>query len=600
MRKHGWQLPYHPLQVVAVAVFLALGFAFYVFFAPFVGNKLFQYIVMGLYSPLIVCVIGLYIWCAASDPADSGVFKSKKYIRVADNIKSAQAKESKLGGDSVQDANITFDNNSKDPHAATHLAAQTKKKIETSHQASCFSALLPLLPCAFLCNCSDQREESSEQTSEDGMFYCSLCEVEVFKYSKHCRVCDKCVDRFDHHCRWLNNCVGKRNYRKFFTLMVSALLLLILQWSTGILVLICCFIEKKRFNAEITSKLGSSFSVVPFVMVVAVCTVLAMIATLPLAQLFFFHMILIKKGISTYDYIMALREQEQQGVEGQQSPQMSTVSSITGLSSASSLNTFHRAAWCTPPPLFLEDQFDVVPPDNVSVSSLGRKTMAEEAVKKKNPAAVKISPWTLARMNAEDVSKAAAEARKKSKILQPVVRQQTPHALPEANSSFGSSGRQIALRPDNNKRRPSKRGVRLPAELPFENLSELLNESGQRNRGLVITEPSRSAFHPSQAKSSSRGVVVSSPESSLDSPDIHPLRVSGAEDGLSTSGFTLQKEIPLSSSTSDGYDASGGEDSDRVPTRFVQRSAQWSDPKERDIRLIVPSSSSSQANSRRL
>ena len=84
MRKHGWQLPYHPLQVVAnfdsffctsfyflfcccfvysfwkifvkvvaVAVFLALGFAFYVFFAPFVGKKMYQYIVTGLYSQLV-------------------------------------------------------------------------------------------------------------------------------------------------------------------------------------------------------------------------------------------------------------------------------------------------------------------------------------------------------------------------------------------------------------------------------------------------------------------------------------------------------------------------------------------------------------------
>ncbi|CAG7907974.1 unnamed protein product [Brassica rapa] len=52
MRKHGWQLPYHPLQVVAVAVFLALGFAFYVFFAPFVGNKIHQYIAMSIYTPL--------------------------------------------------------------------------------------------------------------------------------------------------------------------------------------------------------------------------------------------------------------------------------------------------------------------------------------------------------------------------------------------------------------------------------------------------------------------------------------------------------------------------------------------------------------------
>jgi hypothetical protein len=80
MRKHGWQLPYHPLQVlvseilalfcyssqdkglilvllsikvVAVAVFLALAFAFYVFFAPFVGKKIFQYVVIGLYTPLV-------------------------------------------------------------------------------------------------------------------------------------------------------------------------------------------------------------------------------------------------------------------------------------------------------------------------------------------------------------------------------------------------------------------------------------------------------------------------------------------------------------------------------------------------------------------
>jgi len=63
------------------------------------------------------------------------------------------------------------------------------------------------------------------------------------------------------------------------------------------------------------------------------------------------------QGISTYDYIIALREQEQeQQIGGHQSPQMSPVSSLTGLSSASSFTTFHRGAWCTPPRLFLEDQ----------------------------------------------------------------------------------------------------------------------------------------------------------------------------------------------------------------------------------------------------
>ncbi|XP_042432789.1 probable protein S-acyltransferase 22 [Zingiber officinale] len=145
--------------------------------------------------------------------------------------------------------------------------------------------------------------------------------------------------------------------------MVFALLLLILQWAVGMLVLILCFVERRRFSAEIVSKLGSSFSLAPFIIVVAVCTLLAMVATLPVAQLFFFHILLIKKGISTYDYIIALRkqdqEQEQLAVGGQQSPQMSQVSSFTGLSSTSSFNQFHRGAWCTPPRLFLEDQVEI-------------------------------------------------------------------------------------------------------------------------------------------------------------------------------------------------------------------------------------------------
>ncbi|KAJ7943406.1 S-acyltransferase [Quillaja saponaria] len=624
MRNHGWQLPYHPLQVVAVSVFLALGFAFYVFFAPFVGRTTFRYIVMGLYTPLITCVISLYIWCAAADPADPGVFKSKKYLKISDNAKIARIKDSKLGGEStssIYDANASTigakslgnevpatDATVKDP------ATSIDKKHPSSSHSSCF--LLLCSPCAYICNCSNSNEESSEkQTSEEGMFYCSLCEVEVFKHSKHCRVCDKCVDRFDHHCRWLNNCIGKRNYRQFFSLMVTALLLLILQWSTGILVLICCFLERKRFSVDISSKLGSSFSVVPYVIVVAVCSILAMIATLPLAQLFFFHILLIKKGISTYDYIIALREQEQeqQGIGGQQSPQMSTVSSLTGLSSASSFTTFQRGAWCTPPRLFLEDQFDVVPPETGSVSSLGKKSMGEEPMKKKNPA-VKISPWTLARLNAEEVSKAAAEARKKSKVLQPVMRREGPFRL-ETDSSFGSSGRRMIPRVENNKRRASKR-VRLPADLPMDPLTKMSAEVV--DKGFAKTSSSlaplqleaRTAFQTSRAMSSSAGLVASSPESSLDSPDIHPFRVSssGAEEsqrltGVSAAGVAALKGIPLSRSTSDGYEASGGEDSDQIPTRIIPTSTNWTNllfSSGQDDRIVQGKSLWSHVNDRKL
>ncbi|KAK4777860.1 hypothetical protein SAY87_018047 [Trapa incisa] len=551
MRKHGWQLPYHPLQVVAVAVFLALGFAFYVFFVPFLGKQAFQYAAIGIYTPLITCAFSLYIWSAGCDPADRGVFRSKRYVRVPESRKLGHEKDSEHQGEqnfSVQDASngIPGDTNSRNLEA-DETTSQCEGASPHSKGGHCVSRVF--IPCALIFKCCSLREEPCErQSSDDGMFYCSLCEVEVFKYSKHCRVCNKCVDHFDHHCRWLNNCIGKRNYRQFFTLMVSALLLLILQWSTGILVLIRCFLKRKQFSVDIALKLGSSFSLAPFIFVVAMCTILAMIATLPLAQLFFFHMLLIKKGISTYDYIVALRDQEQdqQGITHQQSQQMSPMSSVTGLSSTSSFAPFHRGggAWCTPPRLFVEDQYDVVPPENASVSSFGKRSVQEEPVKKKNSGTVRISPWALARLNAEDAARAAAEARKRSKILQPVVRREAPPGLEKQGSS------------------KSKQNISMDA------LTNVPSRSF--DQGLVgIQLNARSAFQPSGAMSNVAGPVASSPESSLDSPDIRPFHQS-----LPSVSVDANRGIPISlprSSTSDGYDASGGEDSDRVPTRFPDR-----------------------------
>ena len=92
----------------------------------------------------------------------------------------------------------------------------------------------------------------------------------------------------------------------------------------------------------------------------------------------------------------------------------------------------------------------------------------------------------------------------------------------------------------------------------------------------------RSAFQTSRAMSST-GIAASSPDSSLESPDLHSLRVSssGAEDarglvplpsGVGATGKGIQL---LRSTSSDGYEASGGEDSDGVPSRIVHRSFNW-------------------------
>ncbi|KAG6468826.1 hypothetical protein ZIOFF_073519 [Zingiber officinale] len=676
MRKHGWQLPYHPLQVVAIAVFLALGFAFYVFFVPFVGKKLFQYVVMGLYTPLVVSVFFLYIWCAATDPADPGIFRPKKSLKVGDYREQTFSKESKPE-DSTKELNAEITAAKQLDGSVNSARHELHSELESGRLPGCITTFLAILlswcGLSFLCNLCQSHEQSSEQQlSDEGMFYCSLCEVEfpalssasvsvtcvpmvricgvggnkeeegrdgeetmkggafkaigliqwvavqktaregmqwvsignesdvtvgiggclkknrtVLKYSKHCRVCDKCVDGFDHHCRWINNCIGRKNYKRFFILMVFALLL----WAVGMLVLILCFVERRRFSAEIVSKLGSSFSLAPFIIVVAVCTLLAMVATLPVAQLFFFHILLIKKGISTYDYIIALREQDQEqeqlAVGGQQSPQMSQVSSFTGLSSTSSFNQFHRGAWCTPPRLFLEDQFDVVPPEIGSSANHKNKKMAEEPVKRRNPGTVKINPWTLARLNAEEVSKAAAQARKRSKILQPVRRETLQEQ--ETESSVDSASGRMALRSDNRKR-INKRG-RVPVDLPLEPLAKISASATDSNASDLAPETStslaplqleaRNAFRPSMPMSLTRA-VSSSPESSLDSPDLHPFRISssGTEEVQGMNSFSALGNVPpkgihLSRSTSDGYEASGGEDSDRIPSRIVHRSSNW-------------------------
>lgn len=219
-------------------------------------------------------------------------------------------------------------------------------------------------------------------------------------------------------------------------------------------------------------------------------------------------------------------------------------------------------------PIFLQDVFHPDMPQN----STGKKARKDEGSKRKPPGAVKISTWSLARLNAEDVTKAAVEAKKRSKVLQPITR------------------RGNILKPD---KRTDKSRVFLP--VPEQSPDPMARTSASGTDGnlsdMMMETPAslaplqheaRSDYQPSAVTSIMNLNLTSSPESSLESPDLHPFRISmsGADElrrfmSLAASESTAQKTIALSRSTSGGYEASGGDDSDQIPSRIVHRSSNW-------------------------
>ncbi|KDP30428.1 hypothetical protein JCGZ_16667 [Jatropha curcas] len=454
VRKHGWQLPAHTFQVVAITVFCLLVIAFYAFFAPFLGGHIWEYTLIGTYSPVVLLVFILYVRCTAINPADPGIMSKFN----ADLMNQPNMNQGILD----KDFRGKFDETGSAMHSSPSSASRSSMAAANSSKKSSVREIGRVDPvvarkscygyggifCALFVHedCRKQEGIADQQgTGEDALF-CTLCNAEVRKFSKHCRSCDKCVDGFDHHCRWLNNCVGYKNYVTFISLMATSLVWLVLEAGVGIAVLVRCFVNKKNMDAEIVETLGNGFSRAPFATVVAVCTAVSLLACIPLGELFFFHMILIRKGITTYEYVVAMRAMSEAPAgasvdeELPNIPYSPTGSATTGFSGGSSLGLQYKGAWCTPPRVFVDYQDEVVPhlepgmvpstvdPDAAGVAERGNRLP-------KRP--VRLSAWKLAKLDSTEAMRAAAKARASSSVLKPVDNHRLPD--PECSSSGNMS-----------------------------------------------------------------------------------------------------------------------------------------------------------------
>lgn len=426
-RRHGWELPAHSLQIVAITVYFLLTIAYYAFFAPFVAKDAFyEYLAIGGYTFLALGVLILYARCTAIDPADPGI------LIEPDRTSRSQCETSLPGN-------------------ASSIEEPCKTGIgfgegSDAHRPAFCSKIAGIF-CFFLVreDCRGDDEVIQQASGEEEALFCTLCNAEVRKFSKHCRSCDKCVDGFDHHCRWLNNCVGRKNYFTFVTLMAMSLLWLVAECGVGIWVLVRCFVFKEATEHQITERLGDGFSRPVFATVVALGTTVSFLAIVPLGELFFFHIILIRKGITTYEYVVAMRTQSEPpgpsvgGGDQLSLPSSPTSSQVTAISGRSSVGRGlqYKGTWCTPPRIFMDQQDEIehlepgtvpstVDPDAIQPADKGKRLPQRP---------VRISAWKLAKLDSKEAMKAGAKARASSSVLRPVSSRPHPYDSDQLSSS---------------------------------------------------------------------------------------------------------------------------------------------------------------------
>ncbi|OMJ66438.1 hypothetical protein SteCoe_36706 [Stentor coeruleus] len=122
--------------------------------------------------------------------------------------------------------------------------------------------------------------------------HCNYCDSPVSGIStKHCLRCNRCTIQFDHHCKFVNNCVGKNNYTLFFKLIVSVQ---IHECFVCAIILHFLIINSENYTEY-------------YIFIFGALLKSALVWVLN-GYLIGFHLFLLKKKMTTYEYIVVRRK----------------------------------------------------------------------------------------------------------------------------------------------------------------------------------------------------------------------------------------------------------------------------------------------------
>jgi hypothetical protein len=250
-RRVGCEAPLHPLQVLACTLLAALQAALGLVALPLLSNV--AALALGIAdAALLVAVAALALVIMLGDPRDPGVDRGSPALPAAPRL-SAPGVALARG-------------------VTARLAAAAATERETQSDA----------------------------------VWCSICRISVRADSKHCRACDKCVLRFDHHCKWLNTCIGAANYGVFFSLLVACTAMLALQCGVFAAAAAFAFTDEQLLRARLAER-GLPLSLAAALGVSLACAALSLLLLSMTAQLLALHVLLLCRGMTTYDYLLAKR-----------------------------------------------------------------------------------------------------------------------------------------------------------------------------------------------------------------------------------------------------------------------------------------------------